>query len=935
MPDTDPNREPVEVLAAQYAERLRRGELPTVEEYAARYPEVADEIRELFPTVAAMEQLKAHSERGSDGRASLGPVKLAELGDYRIISEIGRGGMGVVYEAQQESLDRRVALKVLPREALHDRRQLARFQREARLTARLHHTNIVQVYDVGEEDGFHFYAMQFVHGVGLDHVIGRLVADVGDQELGDEKRLLDAACRELGAEPGLGPHGTHYFRQLARLGASVASALAYAHSQGTLHRDIKPGNLLLDDAGTVWVTDFGLAMTQEKSRPGQASLLAGTLRYMPPERFDGPAGAPGDIYCLGLTLWELATCRPVFNAQDHKELVRCIQEGDTPPPRAVNRDIPRDLEAIILRAAAPDPEQRYASATALAVDLQRFLDELPVAARPVSAPRRFARWCRRNRLVAGLGTTTFLLTLLVAVVPTTGYVRIRAALRQEAAERDRAEAVVALSLDALDRIFDQLAPAGAPNRMELALDSEGETSVEVYTPPPLARETVVLLEQMLPIYDRLAKQTGSDQTVALRAADANRRIGVIHERLGAYDEALAAYGRALANYEELPDSELLQAQVLNDTGHAYLLAGDAEDAQEAHLAALDAIASAGEPEAPEMVFEMARTHYLLATRPQEQPATDDPRGRPGPRGRRRRSALEGTSPAADGTVDHAGHLATAVALLENMQATAQTQRLLGLCLRDLAALEEPDDPAGAESFQARAVAIQEELVDEHPDDTVFLYDLAETYLSTQQRRTRRRGDVPTEAGRKALSLAEGLADEHPTVPEYRALLARASHLLSRALPFAGESAEARELAERAVAVQSALVQELPAVVAHAAWLGVYKNGLAEVLLVQRDFPEAKAVLTENIQGLETLLAGNPDTWYLHGLLAESYWRLARLSRRIGDTTAAARAEANATEHGGQAGRQMPRGRRFGRRREGAGIDDGPRPPRRSGAGLTD
>jgi hypothetical protein len=141
-------------------------------------------------------------------------------------------------------------------------------------------------------------------------------------------------------------------------------------------------------------------------------------------------------------------------------------------------------------------------------------------------------------------------------------------------------------------------------------------------------------------------------------------------------------------------------------------------------------------------------------------------------------------------------------------------------------------------------------------------------------------------------------------------------LLSRALPFAGESAEARELADRAVAVQSALVQELPAVVAHAAWLGVYKNGLAEVLLVQRDFPEAKAVLTENIQGLETLLAGNPDTWYLHGLLADSYWRLARLGRRIGDTTAAARAEANATEHGGQAGRQMPHGRRFGRRRGG-------------------
>jgi len=174
MSDQDTQRDPLEVLAEEFTERQRAGRSPSVDEYARRYPQLADRIRELFPAIAAVERLKARNERASGGRASLGPIRLERLGDFRIIRELGRGGMGIVYEAEQESLARRVAIKVLPRQALLEANQLERFQREARVAAALHHTNIVQVLGVGEHDGFHYYVMQLVDGVALDDIVSHL-----------------------------------------------------------------------------------------------------------------------------------------------------------------------------------------------------------------------------------------------------------------------------------------------------------------------------------------------------------------------------------------------------------------------------------------------------------------------------------------------------------------------------------------------------------------------------------------------------------------------------------------------------------------------------------------------------------------------------------------------------------------------------------------
>jgi eukaryotic-like serine/threonine-protein kinase len=235
------------------------------------------------------------------GRAVL-PSACEPWGEFRIVREIGRGGMGVVCEAYQGSLNRHVALKFLPEHG-----NLARFRREAQAAGRLHHTHIVPVFGAGEHRGRHFYVMQYIAGRGLDVVL-----------------------KERAAAPGGSGRPAVRFgaREVARIGAQVAGALAYAHGQGVIHRDIKPSNLLVDDQEAVWVTDFGLAkVADQKDLTGSGDLL-GTLRYMPPEAFEGRYDARGDIYALGMTLYELAALRPAYDEADRARLIRLVTAGD-------------------------------------------------------------------------------------------------------------------------------------------------------------------------------------------------------------------------------------------------------------------------------------------------------------------------------------------------------------------------------------------------------------------------------------------------------------------------------------------------------------------------------------------------------------------------------------------------------------------------------
>jgi WD40 repeat protein/serine/threonine protein kinase len=459
-------------LVDEFAERYRRGERPSVREYTDRYPRLAEQIRELFPALAEIEQVKEEQRAPAPTAAEQPAADLPpRLGDYRILREVGRGGMGIVYEAEQVSLGRRVALKVLPLAASRDATALKRFQREARSAARLHHTNIVPVFDVGQQDEAFFYAMQFIPGQPLDQVIGELrrlrpagggldppaapagapnpsaaalflltrpypTPDSSATATSPEDPNAVAAGRPARAEPsGVSSGGRHYFLSVARIGQQAALALAYAHARGVVHRDVKPSNLLLDAAGVVWMTDFGVAKTEEDglTRTGD---LPGTLRYLAPERFDGRCDARADVYSLGLTLYELLALRPAFDARDRLRLIDQIKAGDPPRLRALDPRIPRDLETLILKATDRDPGRRYQTAGDLAEDLRRFTADEPIRARRASGAERLARWARRNRGLAAALAALALLLVTAAAASTAGVVLLSAANERERRARD-------------------------------------------------------------------------------------------------------------------------------------------------------------------------------------------------------------------------------------------------------------------------------------------------------------------------------------------------------------------------------------------------------------------------------------------------------------------------------------------------------------------
>ncbi|HOW68875.1 MAG TPA: serine/threonine-protein kinase, partial [Candidatus Paceibacterota bacterium] len=565
MPDANTDRDPLELLAADYMDRLRQGQHPSIEDYAEQHPALAQEIRDLFPTIAMTERLKAHQARSSGGRATLGPAQLDRLGDFRLIREIGRGGMGVVFEAEQESLGRRVAVKVLPRQMLLDERHLKRFEREARIAANLHHTNIVEVFGVGEQDGFHYYVMQYIEGVGLDTVIAELVKAVRkpggihppssemDAAAAPEQPRVSTTVRQLLGEEDrqAGRLGPAYWCNVARMGLQAAEALSYAHSQGVLHRDLKPANLLLGAQGVVWLTDFGLAKATRSDDVSLSRDVVGTLRYMPPEQFNGKTDQRSDIYSLGLTLYELIALRPAYEETDQSRLIQRIAQGPPDRPRTACPAIPPDLETIILKAGSHDADHRYPSARELAEDLRCFLEDRPIRARRAGPVERMGRWCCRNKSLATLTGTTLFLLVLVAVVASTGYIRTRNALQGEALERAKAETNAGLAVEALDRLFERLSPIRMRVVPQLSITSPSGETIEVPTSPILTREAATLLEEMLPFYDRLAQQTGNDNTLQARIADANRRVGAIRQRLGQFDEAVNAYRRALILYQRV------------------------------------------------------------------------------------------------------------------------------------------------------------------------------------------------------------------------------------------------------------------------------------------------------------------------------------------------------------------------------------------------
>ncbi|QDV42963.1 Serine/threonine-protein kinase PrkC [Stieleria neptunia] len=390
-------------IAEDYHARAETESDFDVASHLIAHPEHAEAILEMVATLEFFGQCDSPSAPDRATALSAGQ----QLDDFRIVREIGRGGMGIVYEAQQVSLRRRVALKILLLPLLSTDLQRQRFANEAFIAAQLRHPNIVSVISIGCEGNIHYYAMEYIGGPSLADIIrqgspSRKRLATNSEPDTDETEDLDRSKPLANSShlTWIPEHGPDSRRWGASVALTVARALQYAHDSGVLHRDIKPSNLLFDEQGKVHLTDFGLAQHTHQSALTRTGDIVGTLRYISPEQASGnrkPIDARSDIYSLGLTLYEIAAGRPAFPETSPAQLLAQVFHDEPLPLRHVDASIPVDLETIVLRATAKDPADRYESAESLANDLERFLNRQPINAKRLSFQEVAARWFWRHR----------------------------------------------------------------------------------------------------------------------------------------------------------------------------------------------------------------------------------------------------------------------------------------------------------------------------------------------------------------------------------------------------------------------------------------------------------------------------------------------------------------------------------------------------------
>lgn len=540
----DPMDDPRVVAAVEeYLAELEAGRIPDRAALLRRVPELAEAVRACLDGVdlvraGASVRLKKSSVAGVSARdqelpAAADPAFAGKpLGDFRIVREIARGGMGVVYEAEQLSLGRRVALKVLPFAATVDPRQLQRFKIESQAAALLHHTHIVPIYALGCERGVHFYAMQLIEGQSLAVVVHELrqregrnvrraAAAAAESGTGAKRhespepapsplpktRAVDAATRMAGGAPsssievverngvaaaparsssseevrfepledpaaastmnlaaaltkGGSVATTAYVHGIARLMIQAAEALEHAHQAGVVHRDVKPGNLLLDARGSLWVTDFGLAQLQSDNGLTRSGDVLGTFRYMSPEQTGGQRTLLDhrtDVYSLGATFYELLALEPAFSGETHHELLYQILHTEPRRLRELNRAVSPELETILQKAMSKSPADRYRTAAEFAADVQRHLDHQPIHARRPSLLDRAGKWCRRHPTVVAAAVLVMFVTAATSLVSrrlvSLEQEKTAAALEREKLRAAEAELRFRQARDAVDALF--------------------------------------------------------------------------------------------------------------------------------------------------------------------------------------------------------------------------------------------------------------------------------------------------------------------------------------------------------------------------------------------------------------------------------------------------------------------------------------------------
>jgi serine/threonine-protein kinase len=818
--------------------------------WLARYPELAQELAEFFTDedrfgslMAPLREAASSSATGPfsphglatprDGTRVQGPPP-DTLGEYEILEEIARGGMGVVFKARQRRLQRQVALKMILAGDLAAPTAVQRFRFEAETVASLDHPNIVPIYDVGEDNNRHFFTMKLIDGSSLTRHVQRLKDDP------------DAA---------------------ADLVATVARAVDYAHRRGLLHRDLKPANILIDGHGRPHVTDFGLAkwVNNAVSLNTESGIAVGTPSYMAPEQAGGPHKAlttAADVYSLGAILYELLSGRPPFKEETALLTLRAVLDTEPPAPRTLNPRAPVDLEIICLKCLQKEPGRRYASAAALADDLERYLHGEPIQARPVLPPERFWRWCRRKPIVAGL-VAALVLSLAVGGGLAAWQWQVAEA-NYHRADQNWHDA------EAASRIAERqtLAAKQANQEAELHLrekeKANGEAEKSFKQAHELVTELIVklghqrlrdvpglqplrqeLLEAALGYFEEFLKQRGDDQELREQQASTYFSVGEITNLLGPRERALAAYQKSQELYRELlrtnPDNRNWQLRLSG----AYLNGGVVQQ-------------SLNQPRAALATYELA---CALLT-----PLCADPE-----HGAKAQENLAMVFTNKGGILRTLGHLDESTAafeethrllreLLARSPNATHLQGDLAVCHVNLGVLHAArGDHDQALACYEKARKIQAPIAKVQNVSSRINYDLA-----LNQRRI---GDRLVNLGRveegvQTLQAAEKhwrkLSQESPKVPGYRCHLASCVRSLGHAERHQGKHDEAGKLYVAACNLGEPLVR------AHGT-VAEYQDELAQscyyLALTYRDLkkqPEALKAFARAVALREQMLKVNPD-----------------------------------------------------------------------------
>jgi tetratricopeptide (TPR) repeat protein len=806
----------------------------------------ADEAVTLAPDTATAAESAMVSPASTAAGADVAASERIRVPGYEIVAELGRGGMGVVYKAQETDLRRLVALKMIlygTHAASADRE---RFRNEAQAIACLQHPHIVQIYQVGEHDGLPFLSLEFCPGGSLD---GKL------------------------AGTPLPPS------QAAALIEKLALAMHAAHEKGIVHRDLKPANVLLLEDGTPKITDFGLAKRLGEAGRTQTGSIMGTPSYMAPEQAEGKksVGPPVDIYALGAILYECLTGRPPFKAATPVDTIFQVVSAEPVPPRQLNTQAPQDLETICLKCLQKDTGKRYASALELADDLRRFQRGEPIRARPVGPWGRTIRWARRNRAVASL-LATVLLVLVGGIVGTSiGLVRAEQA-RQQAAKSAEAEAearrqaeAVAESEAAARREAEQ-----ARQRSREALNTLTDEVVEQLLGKQvrLGEREKAFLHKVERMYEELAQSQGDSESARrdragglLRLASIRQRLGELRDAETAYRQALALFKQLAADFPDEPRYRQFTAHSVNNLGNVLVGTGRPKEAEAAWRDALAIEKKLVEefPTKPDCRKDLS-THYnnlanVLATQGQPKEA----------------EAL------------HRQALAIQRQLVKDFPEVAEYGHSLVLNCINLGNLfDETQRPQEAEAAYREALSVAGPLTEKHPTVPDYRWDLARAHrnLGILLGHLRRFKEAES-AYREALALYQKLVADFPTVPEYRRGLALGHNTLGVLLQGLSRFAEAEAALRQALTLLQKLVADHPAVSNYANDLAGVLVNLANLKLTTGNPAEARPFLEQALPHHQAALRGNPRHPGYRNYYRNNRWLLCQVLLQLADHAAAA------------------------------------------------